>query len=82
MKEKIEKLTTKLEKLQLELVALENKEATLKQILVNSKKSRVISNYQIYNNTSISILGSSKKITEETTGGTFKFEARKVVFEH
>ena len=82
MKEKIEKLTAKLEKYQQELLTLEAKEQTLKQLLVRSKKSRVISNHQIYNNTSVSILGSNKKITDETTGGTFKFEARKVVFEH
>jgi len=81
MKEKAEKLNTKLGKLQDELKVLKDKEEVVKLILVKSKKSRVIANYQIYNNTSVSILGSSKKITEETKGGTFKFDARKVVLE-
>jgi len=81
MLEKAEKLNTKLTKLHDELHELIEKEHVVKQILVKSKKSRVIANYQIYNNTCVSILGSSKKITEETKGGTFKFDARKVVLE-
>ncbi len=81
MKEKAEQLKYKLESLQVELGELTEKEQAVKQILVRSKKSRVVANHKIYNNTSVSILGLTKKITEETKGGTFKFEARKVVLE-
>ena len=81
MKEKAEQLNNKLENLQRQLRELSKQEETIKQILIKSKKSKVIANYQIYNNTTVTILGASKKITEETKGGTFKFEARKVVLE-
>tara|TARA_R110001592_G_scaffold341474_3_gene630583 strand:+ start:129 stop:2033 length:1905 start_codon:yes stop_codon:yes gene_type:complete len=80
-KEKAEQLKQKLEILQAELHKLNKQEQAVKQILVKSKKSRVVANHQIYNNTSVTILGVCKKISEETKGGTFKFEARKVVFE-
>jgi uncharacterized protein (DUF342 family) len=81
MKEKIEELNKKLESLRQALLELKQREDTLKIILVKSKKSRVIANHKIYNNASISILGSSIKITEETTGGKFRFDARKIVLE-
>tara|TARA_R110002072_G_scaffold122685_4_gene257469 strand:- start:16166 stop:18028 length:1863 start_codon:yes stop_codon:yes gene_type:complete len=81
MKEKNERLKNKLENLKIELCELKEKEHAVKQILVKSKKSRVVANHQIYNNTSVTILGVCKKISEETKGGSFKFEARKVVLE-
>jgi len=81
MREKTEDLNGKLEQYRHELLSLKSQEETLKKILVKSKKSRVTANHKIYNNSSVSILGSSIKISEETTGGTFKFDTRKVVFE-
>jgi len=81
MKEKTEDLSAKLLQYQSELTALKSKEEELKKVLVKSKKSRVLANQKIYNNVSFAILGSSMKVTEEMTGGHFKFDARKVVFE-
>ena len=81
MKEKTEELSIKLDNCKAQLKALLSKEEGLKKILVKSKKSRVIANQKIYNNASVSILGSTIKISEESKGGSFRFDARKVVFE-
>lgn len=81
MKEKAEQLRTNIDQLQASLNELQKKDASVKKILMKSKKSRVIANHQIYNNAMVTILGASKKITEETTGGTFRFDARQVILE-
>ena len=81
MKDKVEQLKARLESHQNQLNTLLKKEEVVKKILVKSKKSRVIANQQIYNNTTVTILGVSKKITEETTGGSFRFDARQVILE-
>ena len=81
MKEKVEKLSSKLESLKSELQKLKTEEE-IKILLMKSKKSRVLANQKIFNNTTVSILGSEKTIKEESAGGGFRFDARRVIFEN
>ena len=81
MEAKLAKLNDRLKALQIVLNELNEQEEAIKRILMKSKKSRVSAQQNVFHNTVVSILGSEYKISEDLQGGSFRFDARKVLFE-
>lgn len=79
-KEIIENQREQLLLLDQDIVKLQAQEAEIKNLLMRTKKSRIVASHKIHQNVSVTILGSSHKVKEEITGGTFRFDARRVQF--
>jgi uncharacterized protein (DUF342 family) len=82
MLEKLEQLNAQLVTLENDLAKLQQQDEQLKDLLVKSKKSKVVGRLTIHQNVVVSILGSSLRIKEDCSRGTFYFELRQVQFKH
>lgn len=80
MLEMIAKLNTQSAAINVELADLQVQENELKTLLMRSKKSKVISKGKVHQNVIVHILGSSLRIKEDSSSGTFKFDMRQVMF--
>ncbi len=80
MLEMIAKLNTQSAAINAELADLQVQENELKTLLMRSKKSKVISKGKVHQNVIVHILGSSLRIKEDSSSGTFKFDMRQVMF--
>ncbi len=77
-----EDLDRQIAQLRDEISELHRLEDELKALLIRSKKSSVVGKNKVYQNVIVDILGGSLRTKEDTIGGTFHFDIRRVVFEH
>lgn len=81
-KEIIEKYNAQQKQIDEEILDLNQQENEVKHLLMRSKKARVTSEYKVWQNVSVSILGASYTTKEEMSASRFFFEARKVQIKH
>jgi uncharacterized protein (DUF342 family) len=79
--QRLDKANAMHKQLQTDINRLSKKEKKYKLLLVQSKKSRVIVKHQVFQNAEVHILGSRLKSNEDKSGGTYRFDVRKVCFE-
>ncbi len=77
----VKKLVDSLKTPELEIRELRKEEKQLQTLLVKSKAARVIARRQIYQNVSVQILHTGKKVAEDQGPGKFRFDARQTVLE-
>jgi len=76
----IKSLELQLKGLEEMLSEYQAKEDKLKKLLLRSKKSRVSARMKVYQNVEVDILGSRCRVQEDSIGGHFSFDVRRVVF--
>jgi len=80
--DKLKQLERELEALKKELTNCKSKEQEFKKLLLRSKQSRIIGKVRVHQNVCVDILGSGYRTREDTAGGSFSFDIRRVVFNH